>query len=299
MAYTYLIGWSHHNKWYYGVRYSKNCEIGDIWKTYFTSSKYVKKFREQFGEPDIVEIRKIFKNKQEALIWETKVLTRLKVIRDDKWLNQTTNKAIDNSKWVPTEEQERNRREKLSEALKGKKLSEAHKLAQSRGKMGRTWWNNGIEEIKSKYHPGEGYVEGRVYRPNDETRKLIGLKSLGNKHNVGRIQTKESNEKRSRTQSGVPKTEEHKRKIGDSHLGKTFSEERKCQISIQRIESGCAKGNKNPMYGKKGNLSPSYGKKWWNNGQEEVFSTSCPLLFTSGRLKKHQRRPSQVLEHQS
>jgi hypothetical protein len=87
MAYTYLIGWSIHNKWYYGVRYAKNCKPEELWKTYFTSSKHVKQFRLKRGEPDIIEIRKIFKDKYKAVLWEQKVLKRLNVEKNKKFLN--------------------------------------------------------------------------------------------------------------------------------------------------------------------------------------------------------------------
>ena len=49
MSYTYLIGWTKYNIQYYGVRYAKGCHPDDLWKTYFTSSKYVKEFREKNG----------------------------------------------------------------------------------------------------------------------------------------------------------------------------------------------------------------------------------------------------------
>lgn len=62
IPYTYLIGWSNQNKWYYGVRTAKNCHPGDLWTTYFTSSKYVKQFITQYGEPDIIlNKKKLFK----------------------------------------------------------------------------------------------------------------------------------------------------------------------------------------------------------------------------------------------
>lgn len=60
--YTYLIGWTEHNKWYYGVRFAKNCHPNELWKTYFTSSKHVISFRNTFGEPDIINVRKTFKD---------------------------------------------------------------------------------------------------------------------------------------------------------------------------------------------------------------------------------------------
>lgn len=93
--YTYLIGWKLHNKYYYGVRYSKNANTQELWVTYFTSSKYVKEFRALYGEPDIVQIRRTFLKREKAQIWETKVLRRLKVVKNDMWLNKTDNKSID------------------------------------------------------------------------------------------------------------------------------------------------------------------------------------------------------------
>jgi len=85
--YTYLIGWSDQQKYYYGVRYKNNCNPSDLWVTYFTSSKHVKIFREHYGEPDIIEIRKTFVDKKTALLWEQKVLKKLKIKTNNKWLN--------------------------------------------------------------------------------------------------------------------------------------------------------------------------------------------------------------------
>lgn len=57
--YTYLIGWSEHNLWYYGVRYANSTiPENDLWVKYFSSSKYVKDIRKEFGEPDVIQIRK-------------------------------------------------------------------------------------------------------------------------------------------------------------------------------------------------------------------------------------------------
>lgn len=87
MYYTYLIGWSQPKKFYYGVRFSAKAQVSDLWKTYFTSSKKVSKFREENGEPNVIQIRKIFQTKQKALDWEAKVLRRMRVHQKDEWLN--------------------------------------------------------------------------------------------------------------------------------------------------------------------------------------------------------------------
>lgn len=100
IPYTYLIGWSKLNKWYYGVRYSKKCNPTDLWKTYFTSSKVVRNFRCINGDPDVVQIRKVFSSGKQAKCWEDKVLSRLKVTYSEKWLNQSSNysfRSVDRS----------------------------------------------------------------------------------------------------------------------------------------------------------------------------------------------------------
>lgn len=88
IPYTYLIGWTQLNKWYYGVRYAYKCVPSDLWSTYFTSSKLVKEYRGIYGEPNVIEIRKTFSNAIKARKWEDTVHKRMNVVKDDKWLNR-------------------------------------------------------------------------------------------------------------------------------------------------------------------------------------------------------------------
>jgi hypothetical protein len=112
MSYTYLIGWSKHNIWYYGVRYAKNCHPDDLWKTYFTSSKYVKSFRISHGEPDIIKVRKIFINEKNAIKCEDRVIRTLKLYQKDNFLNKSYSGSIYYDEEV---------RKKISDSRKGKK----------------------------------------------------------------------------------------------------------------------------------------------------------------------------------
>lgn len=93
VPYTYLIGWSSHQVYYYGTEYGSNTKVANpnnLWKTYFTSSKRVASFREKYGEPDIIQVRKTFERKEEAVNWEHKVLKRLKVKTNPMFLNCTS-----------------------------------------------------------------------------------------------------------------------------------------------------------------------------------------------------------------
>lgn len=95
IPYTYLIGWAEQNKFYYGVRYSQECDPSDLMTTYFTSSPKVLEMIESHGLPDIIQVRKTFTDTKRARLWEHKVLRRMKVIKSDKWLNRTDNKSIE------------------------------------------------------------------------------------------------------------------------------------------------------------------------------------------------------------
>ena len=137
VPYTYIVGWSKHNRYYYGVRYAKDCNPRDLWVSYFTSSKYVKEFRKIHGEPDILQIRKTFKNIESSQVWETKVLQRMRVINDDRFLNKGIGKSLQNFEirkdimikkyGVENPSQLPGVSQKISESLKGKTKSEKHK----------------------------------------------------------------------------------------------------------------------------------------------------------------------------
>lgn len=85
--FTYLIGWSRHNIWYYGVRVKAGTTPADLWTLYFTSSKLVSRMRAEIGEPDVIQVRRTFQSKREALMWEHKVLRRMHIKMQPMWLN--------------------------------------------------------------------------------------------------------------------------------------------------------------------------------------------------------------------
>jgi hypothetical protein len=98
IPYTYLIGWPEHNVWYYGVRYANGCYPSELWITYFTSSKYVDEFIKKNGQPSVKQVRKIFSEGDASVKiareYEHRVLRRLRVAKNEKWLNKTHNKSL-------------------------------------------------------------------------------------------------------------------------------------------------------------------------------------------------------------
>lgn len=85
--YTYLIGWSQRDKYYYGVRYAKGCHPGDLFNTYFTSSKFVLRYVEQHGNPDIIQIRRCWKTPEKAIAAERRILESLDLAKNPRFLN--------------------------------------------------------------------------------------------------------------------------------------------------------------------------------------------------------------------
>lgn len=87
-CYTYLIGWKELDLWYYGVKYGKDADPNEFWKSYFTSSETVHKFIVNHGQPNVIEIRKLFgDNPKKAIKWESTALRRLNVPGNKKFLN--------------------------------------------------------------------------------------------------------------------------------------------------------------------------------------------------------------------
>ena len=95
--YTYRIYWSKTGMNYYGVRYAANCHPTDLWSTYFTSSWYVQEHINIHGDPDLIEIRKVFtgdRRVENARLWETTVLKRINAVTRADYLNKTDNISV-------------------------------------------------------------------------------------------------------------------------------------------------------------------------------------------------------------
>jgi hypothetical protein len=153
LPYTYLIGWKTLNLWYYGVRISRNCNPADLWVTYFTSSKYVAETVKTHGDPDVVQIRKIFDNPADAVKWEITVLRRMKVLSDSRFLNKNIGGAILHTDDI---------RKKISIThQKNKKLKTNNPMT------GKKWITNGIQNkaIARLDSVPQGWKLGKTVKP--------------------------------------------------------------------------------------------------------------------------------------
>jgi hypothetical protein len=92
--YTYLVKFKPTGKVYYGSRcqnYTKfnRTPAEDFWHKYTTSSEHINALIKQYGKTAFeYEIRRTFDTVEEMADWETRVLTRCRVLeRQDLWMN--------------------------------------------------------------------------------------------------------------------------------------------------------------------------------------------------------------------
>lgn len=246
--YTYHIAWTSIDKHYYGVRYAKGCNPNDLWVSYFTSSKEVKKYRDLYGEPDVIEVRKVFDCPNKARLWEFNVLYRLQAVKSDRWLNLSN---------AGTEFRfKKHLEENYSPWNKGKTgiYSEAtiQKMSNTRKERKIVPWNKGIPH-------------------SEQTKRKISSKVSGSNHsNYGKLHSPETKKKMSeksysKTIEGRSRISERQKGSNNSFYGKHHSEESRQKKSI---------ANK--------------GQLWWNNGQVRVKSRTCPPGFKRGKaLRPH------------
>ena len=94
ISYVYKVKFIKTGQIYIGSRYSKKLTEekikNDLWHRYFTSSKLVKSLIKKYGNDMFIpKIIKIFNSRDEAKIYETKLLKRLNANYNPKLLNQS------------------------------------------------------------------------------------------------------------------------------------------------------------------------------------------------------------------
>jgi hypothetical protein len=154
MPYTYYIHWTNQNKSYYGVRYANDCHPDDLFVSYFTSSKYVKKFIKQYGLPDIIQVRKIFQEKVDAVLWEARIIQKMNMVKSPLFLNRSDgNGNFLNLGGYKLKPRTIEHRQKISKANTGKRRTDTWKARRSKmtkGKLNPNYGKKACVELREK-----------------------------------------------------------------------------------------------------------------------------------------------------
>jgi hypothetical protein len=227
--YTYLVKFKPTGKVYYGSRCQNVTKFGrtpaeDFWTWYTTSSENVNDLIAEYGKDAFeYEIRRTFDSVEQMSAWETKVLTRCRVLeRQDKWLNGNIA-----GKKILTEAGAK----VISATHKGKAKSEEHRRKISNA-------NKGISKVNSKNQTpeykalmsciksGEGNgMYGKKH--SDETKKKIGEKNrvhmTGDNNPMKKVVWTEERKEHMRQirAKRQPWTEEQKQAVAEKLRGKT------------------------------------------------------------------------------
>jgi hypothetical protein len=175
VPYTYLIGWSKLDLWYYGCQYSKTANPSNLWTTYFTSSSYVNEARKTYGEPDVVEVRKTFESRDAARGWEHRVLKRMKVRKSKRWLNKSDiiHHYTDTPKvpWNKGKSLPEDHKEKIRDSLSGRTIPSEVRQKMKESQRLRDPASRETREKLSLAHSGKTV--------SNETKEKMRLAKLG------------------------------------------------------------------------------------------------------------------------
>jgi len=214
MFYTYHLYHVPTRKHYYGVRYSKNAKISDLWNTYFTSSKLVHNLIEEYGKESFVPtIRKIFESPEEAVNWESAFLKKVNAKHNQNWINQHNG----DGKFLTIGKCSEYRRKRISESKKGKP---SNRKNYRHSKITK----NKISESN----------KGKNLGPLSNEHKDKISKAM--KKNLAELTPEEQSERVKNSMSSPQSwTEERKQKISNALTGKVVSEESRQKMSKSKL----------------------------------------------------------------
>lgn len=201
--YTYLIGWSEHDIWYYGCEYgslTKTAHPNNLWTSYFTSSEIVAVKRRVLGEPDVIKVDHICVTTEEARRLEISFLTSVNAAANAHWLNEHNGGS---SGFVCSGHHQETRK-KMSLSHMGKSKSDTHRKNISEGLKGNTKWLGKTHSEATKQKMSEAAKK--------RGRSAEHCASLS-RANKGKTLSDATKAKMSSARTGMKRSEETKAKI--------------------------------------------------------------------------------------
>jgi hypothetical protein len=218
---------------------------------YQTSSKRVKSIIAKHGIEafEVLRIRH-FATRQQACRYEYRFLCRVKANKNPKFYNQSCGGE---KAYLEFQTEENKRR--ISESLKGKRLTEEHKKIIGDLRRGVPLKPETCEKIRAA-------KIGKTYEELHGVEKANDIKNKKRKSRLGSQQTEETKHKISQALKNRKRTPEHCANLSKSLKGIIVSDDLRKKRSAYML-----------------------GRKWWNNSIEEKCCHECPGAdWIRGRL---------------
>lgn len=282
----------------WGYNNSNKQGIQRVNKYKITSREY-ERIRQQLAEATSIMQKQKWNNKtqEELLEWSKKhsdsMLSRTPEERQKSLLKyRETLKNRTPEEWEAIRQKSKETKQNKTEA----ELLELHNKL-SKNTKGKTWFNNGENEILSFDCP-EGYSKGRI--PNRESRIKAGITNKERNKTRGSAQSRMTEEQHKLWRQHLSEThrdgkevyanmsdevkKERAEKISKALKGKEHSEEFK-----KKVSEGIYKSPKHKAAVEK-SAAKHRGKKFFNNGEICILAETCPEGFVPGMLKRQGNR---------
>ena len=190
IPYTYLLKCPD-GRAYYGVKYGKDANPDTFWSKYFTSSAVIQEMRKEYGDDAFTyEIRRTFDTVEQAQDWEEKVLTRLNVSSNPKWVNKhsmKSNMSAERSKngthhFFGGEIQRKANLKRIAEGKNPLSAELSRKTAQRQLADGTHPWKQGKQSEWAKKKVEEGvhhFLGGKIQSESNKRRIAEGTHPFG------------------------------------------------------------------------------------------------------------------------
>lgn len=263
---------------------------------YKITSREYERIRQQLAEATSIMQKQKWNNKtqEELLEWSKKhsesMLSRTPEERQKSLLKyRETLKNRTPEEWEAIKQKSKETKQNKTEV----ELLELHNRL-SRNTKGKTWFNNGENEILSFECP-EGYSKGRI--PDHESKIKAGITNKERNKTRGSVQSRMTEEQYKIWRQHLSESHKNAKDVY-ANMSEESKKERARKISEslkghkvdgEAVSKGILNSPKHKMAVEK-TAAKHRGKKFFNNGEICILAETCPDGFVPGMLKRQGSR---------
>ena len=238
--FTYCITFIPTGQRYYGVRYAKNCHPEQFWESYFTSSKTINDLISEFGKDIFTfQIRKLFLDKESAISWESKFLSRIDARNNPNWLNRNNGdeKFINLGGYTGYKQSDSHKFKRIQARLFTLSLRTDREIQLAKEKA-KTEYSNRSENKKSLRNKSiSNSLTNRSEKEKQQTKELRSIVHTNIWHSKSDIDRIEHGKKISLGMSNISQEEKLKTTLKRKNTNLSKSQEEKLEIDKKRSYS--------------------------------------------------------------